>query len=239
MNTKILSGLATGLVIFAFLGTAQALPILNIDIIGGLNFFVDQSVPVDPNIIQVPPGDADALAIRAILSNTGDESFYGIPSSGYYTSNPGDPFLLTGTTGIEDGTLINEGDGLTDLPANSPFIGGFIINPGEQIEFIQHVIEGMLCNACIGSGPPALEPAPVGSQITLIDSYFDFRSAELIGGILVSDPDLPPDNRVYANGLFPLTVTVVSPEPVPEPATIILFGTGIVGLVGTRLRRKK
>lgn len=28
-------------------------------------------------------------------------------------------------------------------------------------------------------------------------------------------------------------------DPVPEPATMFLFGTGIVGLVGTRLRRKK
>jgi hypothetical protein len=27
--------------------------------------------------------------------------------------------------------------------------------------------------------------------------------------------------------------------PVPEPATMILFGAGLAGLVGVRLRRKK
>lgn len=31
----------------------------------------------------------------------------------------------------------------------------------------------------------------------------------------------------------------VSVAPVPEPATMLLFGTGIAGLAGTRLRRKK
>jgi len=31
----------------------------------------------------------------------------------------------------------------------------------------------------------------------------------------------------------------VSSTAVPAPATILLFGTGIAGLVGTRIRRKK
>lgn len=32
---------------------------------------------------------------------------------------------------------------------------------------------------------------------------------------------------------------VINTAPIPEPATILLFGTGLAGLIGTRLRKKK
>jgi len=35
------------------------------------------------------------------------------------------------------------------------------------------------------------------------------------------------------------TVEGPGPSPTPEPATMLLFGTGLVGLIGSRLRKKK
>lgn len=46
------------------------------------------------------------------------------------------------------------------------------------------------------------------------------------------------DIRIYDGGLSATEVSQLY-QPVPEPTTMLLFGTGIVGLAGLNLRRKK
>ena len=69
------------------------------------------------------------------------------------------------------------------------------------------------------------------SQIIAAQNFWvdnDFEAYTPDGGSVLASVNL--ERVVYG---------VASPAPVPEPATMLLFGTGLAGLVGTRFRRKK
>ena len=75
----------------------------------------------------------------------------------------------------------------------------------------------------------------------LIPDYLDRTSIDQFGfdisqSIQLDGSPLPAGNKYYVDNISLSHEPVY--EPVPEPATILLFGTGIVCLAGSRLRRK-
>ncbi|MCK4786094.1 MAG: Ig-like domain-containing protein [Desulfobacteraceae bacterium] len=192
-------------------------PPLTLEIIGGPNFTVQQSTPTYPCFIGYPPGSKEPLVIAAKLTNTGDETFVGVPSSTYFYKTEESPVFLSGCTGKINGYYINEGDWLRDVPASSPFPGGFILEPGEERTFILHIIYGLIYDETDPTTCPEPEhpliSAPIGEKLTLTDSGFHIGIGELVDGQIVVDPESPQDIYVSAEEeSFPIDVTVIAAD---------------------------
>lgn len=73
---------------------------------------------------------------------------------------------------------------------------------------------------------------------SLFRSYRDALSSLVLGDDIKSYLD---NNYMIAqnNSYQDLIVKIVQPTPTPEPGTLLLFGYGLAGLAGIRVRRKK
>ncbi len=84
-----------------------------------------------------------------------------------------------------------------------------------------------------------LMSGPEPSWTSFLGITWDADASMLSGGVsIVTDIN---DNywKSYSSTGDQIVGYQVGPNPVPEPATMLLFGSGIAGLIGTRMRKKK
>ena len=92
-------------------------------------------------------------------------------------------------------------------------------------------------------------PNPVTAGRAVIESLDPYGYSPGIGGyihsgdwnhgVVLAGLTLPVGDVENAFVAFNGDVQLTATSPVPEPATMLLFGTGLIGLAGARFRRKK
>ncbi len=159
----------------------------------------------------------DTINISATYDDAGTERHF------YWTSDGSISFTETGLEGAE--TFI--GDAVFTLDNNlTTFINQMEGSEGREY---WNVVTGF--STSFDTWTQLSSNYENYSFMFAFDQIFSglITGRDVIGGQDVSD-------TIRVNTISS-TMTLI--DPVPEPATMLLFGTGLVGLIGSRLRKKK
>ena len=244
MKKKFLAGLVTGLLVFSIVNIANATSILLSE---GQNYYAhygdtswtNMTSTLDfasGNSVDVVSGFSDLSLMLGYDALWLDQRYHGTLTS--TESSNVSAFLSTGKRVV----MIGENDNWHDW----------------NIQLIEDIAGG----SYVGGSTSGVFPTVANNDLTAgVSSVYLPSGAETAGGgtslftynfatlwnsnlLTVLDSNLFANaywnynnNSVFATNIANWVTADV--EPVPEPATMLLFGTGLVGLVGSRLRKKK
>lgn len=156
---------------------------------------------------------------------------------------PNDPFLQGGISyNNTDNLIINNATGYITNGTN--MLVNNLWNPVESTFYEEYSLFGFFAGWSSSDDNGTVMTIGTNLDTYIFNVDFDIASSADFYGFIADENEYFTSFNIYSNNFYALnaidnvTVGTTSSAPVPEPSTMLMFGSGIIGLAGISRRKK-